>query len=165
MIEREKVIKGLKCCVHNYMGDCDNCPYNDDSRCCDTKLMCDAITLLKAQELCEDAVSREAVINITAETGALETQVRVKQLPSVQPMHVPRVMKIGEVRNWVHSDRTTREPIFIEMRSGVCAWIIDDEVREIPGAENLTSDLYSKTWRCWTSRPTEEQREAIPWQS
>ena len=77
----------------------------------------------------------------------------------------PRVMKVGEVRNWVHSDRTTREPIFIEMRSGVCAWIIDDEIREIPGAENLTSDLYSKTWRCWTSRPTEEQREAIPWQN
>ena len=75
----------------------------------------------------------------------------------------PRVMKVGEVRNWVHSDRVTREPVFIEMRSGVCAWIIDDEVREIPGAENLTSDSYSKTWRCWTSRPTEEQREAVKW--
>lgn len=22
---------------------------------------------------------------------------------------------------------------------------------------------YGKTWRCWTSRPTEEQREATPW--
>lgn len=22
---------------------------------------------------------------------------------------------------------------------------------------------YGKTWRCWTSRPTDEQREAIPW--
>lgn len=22
---------------------------------------------------------------------------------------------------------------------------------------------YSKTWRCWTSRPTDEQREATPW--
>ena len=22
---------------------------------------------------------------------------------------------------------------------------------------------YLKTWRCWTSRPTDEQREAIPW--
>ena len=22
---------------------------------------------------------------------------------------------------------------------------------------------YEQTWRCWTSRPTDEQREAIPW--
>ena len=22
---------------------------------------------------------------------------------------------------------------------------------------------YGKTWRCWTARPTEEQREATPW--
>lgn len=23
---------------------------------------------------------------------------------------------------------------------------------------------YGETWRCWTSRPTDEQREAIPWE-
>ena len=28
----------------------------------------------------------------------------------------------------------------------------------------MASD-YLKTWRCWTSRPTDEQREAIPWES
>jgi hypothetical protein len=74
-----------------------------------------------------------------------------------------RVMTLGEVRNWVNSDRVTREPVAIEMRGGVCAWIIDDEVREIPGEADLTSDLYGKTWRCWTSRPTEAEREATPW--
>lgn len=25
-------------------------------------------------------------------------------------------------------------------------------------------DDYGKTWRCWTSRPTNEQREATPWE-
>lgn len=24
-------------------------------------------------------------------------------------------------------------------------------------------DAYGKSWRCWTSRPTDEQRESIPW--
>ena len=24
-------------------------------------------------------------------------------------------------------------------------------------------EAYNKLWRCWTSRPTDEQREAIPW--
>lgn len=23
---------------------------------------------------------------------------------------------------------------------------------------------YGKTWRCWSSRPTDEQREAVPWE-
>ena len=26
------------------------------------------------------------------------------------------------------------------------------------------TDEYGKTWRCWTSRPTDDQREATPWQ-
>lgn len=75
-----------------------------------------------------------------------------------------RVMKVGDVRKWVNSDRVMREPIVIEIRGGVCAWIIDDEVRELPGEANLSSDLYGKTWHCWTSRPTEEQREAMAWE-
>lgn len=35
------------------------------------------------KEPCEDAISRQAVLEITAETGALETQARVKALPPV----------------------------------------------------------------------------------
>ena len=52
------------------------------------------------------------------------------------------------------------------------------ELREIVGAYGLTCVTwpsitwarqtmgdrgYGKTWRCWTSRPTDEQREAEPW--
>lgn len=46
------------------------------------------------QEPCADAVSREAVLEITAETGALETQARVKTLPSVTPK--PRWIPVSE---------------------------------------------------------------------
>lgn len=27
------------------------------------------------------------------------------------------------------------------------------------------TDEYGKTWRCWTQRPTKEQREATPWET
>lgn len=30
--------------------------------------------------------------------------------------------------------------------------------------ETLFKDWYNKTWRCWTSRPTEEQRNAVKWE-
>lgn len=29
--------------------------------------------------------------------------------------------------------------------------------------DRLESCDYGKTWRCWTARPTDEQREATPW--
>ena len=53
------------------------------------------------------------------------------------------------------------------------------ELREIVGAYELAcvtwpsitwarqtmgDSGYGKTWRCWTSRPTEEQREAVKWE-
>ena len=49
--EREKVIKGLECCV-NDLGECDFCPY-DEGRgklACGKNLYSDALALLKAQE-------------------------------------------------------------------------------------------------------------------
>ena len=27
----------------------------------------------------------------------------------------------------------------------------------------LSNEYYGKTWRCWSSRPTDEQREGTPW--
>ncbi len=35
----------------------------------------------------------------------------------------------------------------------------------IGGAHNYPIDMYNNYFRCWTSRPTDEQREATPWES
>jgi hypothetical protein len=32
------------------------------------------------------------------------------------------------------------------------------------GINNADLSYYSKTWRCWTSRPTDEQRKAVKWE-
>ena len=31
------------------------------------------------------------------------------------------------------------------------------------GTFSWETEDYGKTWRCWTARPTDEQREAVPW--
>ena len=49
--KREKVIKGLECCSHEDIGDCNNCPYNINDMHCDINMMRDVLELLKAQEL------------------------------------------------------------------------------------------------------------------
>lgn len=63
MIDREKVIKGLECCLNADVNDCEmDCPYFND---CggfysnNTAVMADAFALLKAQEPCEDWISRK----------------------------------------------------------------------------------------------------------
>lgn len=49
MIDRDKVIKGIKCCS-NIDGNCGACPYDDDFDCND-RVMLDTIELLKADQL------------------------------------------------------------------------------------------------------------------
>lgn len=60
MIDREKVVKGMECCIpmtlKDGLADCGNCPYDRKitidggiTECCHD-LMADALSLLKAQE-------------------------------------------------------------------------------------------------------------------
>ena len=129
MPDREKVIKGLECCVTmpDIYPSCEESPYADaDGTCANMNgLHRDALVLLKAQE--------------------------------------PRLMTVDEVRTWVSVPRIDREPIWVETENSVNAWIVSNEYWDMPIDVNLSSDLYGKTWRCWTSRPTDEQREKEPW--
>ena len=36
-------------------------------------------------------------------------------------------------------------------------------IHVLDGFEGLRTAVYGKTWRCWTARPTEEQRKAVKW--
>lgn len=36
-------------------------------------------------------------------------------------------------------------------------------IHVLDGFEGLRTEVYGKTWRCWSARPTEEQRKAVPW--
>ena len=79
----------------------------------------------------------------------------------------PRVMTLEEIKDgesyWlsagkefvprpvicVHREDDARKPyITFAWQFGTFSWELEN---------------YDKTWRCWTSRPTEEQRRATPW--
>lgn len=136
---REKVIKGLECCTNG--GDCQNqCDEWPDNGCVKA-LMRSALSLLKAQE--------------------------------------PRVMTLEEVAGCVALERET--PIYMEFgylatHAGQVIGLIpkymyfDDEnglswnVCEGPDQgkkDGVALCEYNDIWRCWTSRPTDEQRKAV----
>lgn len=73
----------------------------------------------------------------------------------------PRVMTLEEVLEWAKTPAEKRDPIFFEQKEGKgpSGWICNSL---------CPKDYYlcclDKDARCWTSRPTEEQRKATPWE-
>ncbi|MBQ6960842.1 MAG: hypothetical protein IJP78_07705 [Clostridia bacterium] len=138
MADLQKTIKGLRCHSEPKFGPdeyfCETCPY--DEATCGLDVPNDALSLLKAQE--------------------------------------PRVMTLDEVLAHDYKDG----PLWLETIDNVItcgfAYCYKYYVQfSIPVMENEyllkrdtwnRTDTYNKIWRCWTSRPTDEQREATPWE-
>ena len=133
MDKREKVIKGLECCSHEDIGDCNNCPYNINDMHCDIGMMRDALALLKAQE--PRVMTLEELIGI---------------------------YNLRENHSWVYN---TPPYLYIDYGKDTGHWIAWSNIvscLERCYPKYIPED-YGKTWRCWTSSPTDEQREAEPW--
>ena len=71
----------------------------------------------------------------------------------------PRVMTLEEYEAWIDTPFTERNPVFHEERTKrgtVTCWV---------NTVVCTLREYGKNDRCWTSKPTDEQREATPWET
>jgi len=104
-----------------------------------------------------------------------------KEIHKLKAAQEPRVMTLEEVAGCVALERET--PIYMEFgylatHAGQVIGLIpkymyfDDEnglswnVCEGPDQgkkDGVALCEYNDIWRCWTSRPTDEQREATPW--
>lgn len=150
MKQFEKVEKGLE--SHSAIGKCDEeCPYYAPGIC--------------SEPLCRDAL---ALIR--------QQQERIKELETAQTV---RVMTLEEVRN----AENCKEPVFVEIlhhhgkadiTPDVFSWrfvkhitpLTDGDIYVLQNADinsALFEETYNITWRCWTHRPTDEQREVTPW--
>jgi hypothetical protein len=150
MVDREKVIKGLECCTKD---ECECCPYenvcfgDDEVELFDT-LARDALALLKAQE--PEALDMPKPDSDIGCWYDITNNYTLEQVVSALKAQEPRVMTLEEAKS----------TYVVEYMSG--------KMREV-GAALLDLDVdplnaeYGKVYRVWTSRPTDEQREAIPW--
>ena len=135
--KREKVIKGLECCMvgDGHSPKCELCPYTtvgDDT--CQTMdaLFAEAIALLKAQE---------------------PRVVKISELTSGEPMLV-----------WLE-DIDKKETVagmifdYVPGRFGFKLTDIANMDRIYPRIEE-----YMTRWRCWDKMPTDDQKEAVKWE-
>ena len=137
MTDRERVIRGLKCCLSTDLNDCTpmRCSYFKfcGGHGAPNEMLRDALTQLKAQE--------------------------------------PRVMTLEEVKQhnnqdgcvWFEQPTYNAVAAFVRKEDFVIEVISPYILGEPINHGEWLNNNYNITWRCWTSRPTDEQREKEPW--
>ena len=136
MADVEKVIKGLECCMAEKMC-CNKCPYKgqcDDGGYYYSRAIEEALELLKAQE------------------PRVMTLEEVKRLAPDDDVWI----EYHELDGWTISAVTVRE-IY---DNGILCRL--QNPRFSFGRYNYYGGDWL-AWRCWTSRPTNEQRKAVKW--
>jgi hypothetical protein len=148
MDQFEKVCNGLECCekdVQLCYGET-VCEYYSLSPRCWTTLAHDALALIRKQQgrIMElEAAQTARVMTLEELEDALDTVVWVEE-PEFENFadHYALIMayshKVG----------------FVRVSFGFAEMPVDCEYEY---------EDYGKKWRCWTSRPTDEQREAVKW--
>jgi len=162
MIDREKVIKGLEGiyqCISPVNHSCGDCPYQDNHVECRRRALSDALALLKDDET--QLQYRDDHIAMY--------QAEIKRLEAMLKEQKPRILDWDEIKNYpvVYGEfRGIKEiyPLIIT---------VDDWGRCLswnPGI-NVTKEFLfvvsdeedRRNTRCWNHMPTEEQRQAVPW--
>lgn len=160
MVDREKVIKGLECCTQGVNGAdpiCSECPYNENKMDCDYDMMADALELLKAQEpqypVCEHCGKQIDRIN----TSVFNYDGSDSEHQMLLTFDKETGCVVFETtQNWTGYELTDEE-----RKEGIrcphCGEYPFDKSVEIEFHEPVNVLM-------WTSRPTDEQREAVKWE-
>lgn len=135
MTEREKVIKGLEYGINDDM-DSQSCPYYEDSRI-------------------DIGFMREVPVSLLRDALAL---LKAQE---------PRVMTLEEINafDWdycyLEEERLPGKVYRSTLGNHALTCVTWPSITTAKNTHGC--DGYGKTWRCWTTRPTNEQREAEPW--
>lgn len=76
----------------------------------------------------------------------------------------PRVMTKEEIKDYLDDPDGDKKPLWLEWHSipALSGWVLASQVSDLM---KRYMDSYNNTWRPWTSRPTDEQRAATPWEA
>ncbi len=137
MADREKVIKGLEICTSGGVKSglkCTDCPYYEDCKINPIKQMLKDVLSLLKAQEPRVIDADEIVL-------------------SAEPSKWLWVERKGDYCTEAYKAGKTVSGLIAFDCETPCAFLYCER-----------PDEYGKTWRCWTSRPTEEQREKVKWE-
>ena len=137
MEQLEKVVNGLDLCC-SVLSCCENeCPYFDDPEC-NKNIKEDALTLIRKRIKELDAAQTARVMTLEEVENALDTVVWVEE-PGFENSADYYALIMA------YSHKTGFVRVYFGFAKMPVAWVYKYED-------------YGKKWRCWTQRPTDEQR-------
>lgn len=139
----DSIRMALECCTHpdSVMQKCEQCDYpcsKADWVKIDRKLANDVLSMLKAQE--------PRVYTVDELKRGEHYYLELHLEPTGDGIHYAEISSIDRWHDKLHGKFKSYDLIYDER-----------------GASYMYEWSYGRTWRCWTSRPTDEQREAKPW--
>lgn len=178
-----EIVKRLEYCINN---QCDICQEENgsgfhwvDGRCYGfTERVCDALALLKAQEpiearlnLCDSCAKLYPECDATADAIKFgcgvgnDNVIGCMAYMNRWKAQQPRVMTPEEMKALNRYAIVWYENINTEdALPRIVNYVSDYGVHFTDGAIwRFDADRYGSVWRCWTSRPTDEQRKAVKW--
>lgn len=142
--KREKAIKGLELCTSKIetrtQTPCETCPYHNKKYhgvlgdgCCNAR-----------------SLQRDALALLKAQEPHVMTLGDLRDIGSVWELNTPPYlwMEINPAYRWTRG-----------------FWVAWREIYDMIDGLHPTydADNYGSIWRCWISRPTDEQREKVKW--
>lgn len=74
----------------------------------------------------------------------------------------PREMTLEEIKAWACKNGSEKDAVYIQnFNDPEFVWAYLGKFESDSGISQF--DGYGYSWRCWTARPTDEQREAVKW--
>lgn len=135
MTEREKVVAAVECCFHLGSKGCQSCPY---------------VSEVDLEHGCTVDLAGRIIAQLKAPEARVMTLKELRDVGRVWESSAPPYL-------WLDKNRSIYNTI-----SFWCAW--RDIYEMINGRhDKYTDENYGSEWRCWTARPTEEQRKAVLW--
>lgn len=144
MHDRTKVIKGLEICTTRPCY-CKDCPYIQDCALDSQQLMEDALALLKPRVLSASEVKHIGADNLCSFKNDGLTVLWIEEFNKQFPLHV--VILKWDQDDWEGNDNDQTDVFYFGT----------DQF------DHFALSQYGRTWRCWTDKPTEAQREAVSW--
>ena len=133
--KREKVIKGLECCMSGQPEG----------------LGCDRVPCPYNEfEDCEGMLHHDALALLKKREPRVMTLGEIMECGDAEIMYLETGVYEKDIKPAIFQPENTQEGYFCF----VSGW-------KFSGFYHV--DNYKINWRCWTSRPTDEQREATPW--
>ena len=161
------------------MNNTPKCPYCGDEMKIRVSLITPDWGLLSAQYKCMTCESTSPRIEFSGGTSNEKIIERLQAVSSRRAEPENRVLTLDEIREMEDNSQFNWVLIWVESQSKIntkeyclvqscIQYIVDNEFSFVypawEGNDLFRAEVYKKTWRCWLRRPTEKERETVPWE-